>query len=70
MSDFRVDIGRADRGRTFVRVIHVPTGKQKIAVGLDGLEPNAVAQRLERELREELASSITHLKKLNKESGC
>jgi len=51
---FRVAIGRADKGRTFVRVIHVPTGKERIVVGLGGADPNEVATRLTKELTDEL----------------
>ncbi len=52
--EFRVDIGRADTGRTFVRVIHVPSGKERIVVGLGGADPNEVATRLTKELTDEL----------------
>jgi hypothetical protein len=53
-SDFRVDVGRADRGRTFVRVVHLPTGKDRILVGLDGADPGEVALRLTNELASEI----------------
>ena len=44
--DFRVDIGRADKGRTFVRVVHVPTGKEKCVLGLGDENVNDVAKSL------------------------
>jgi hypothetical protein len=54
VDDFRIDIGRADKGRTFVRVVHLQSGKERTVIGLDGCEPTAVAERLQNELREEL----------------
>jgi hypothetical protein len=53
-SDFRVDIGRADRGRTFVRVLHVPTGKDRTLVGIDGADVSDVALKLAEELAKEV----------------
>jgi hypothetical protein len=53
-SDFRTDIVRADKGRAFVRVIHIPSKKERIQVGLDGIDPDDVAKRLTQELRQEL----------------
>ena len=55
-SDFRVDVGRADRGRTFVRVVHLPTGKDRILIGLEGADPAEVARQLTRELESEIDS--------------
>ena len=60
MDDFRVDIGRADKGRTFVRVVHLQSGTEKTVVGLDGCEPKVVAERLQNELSEELGLSTKH----------
>ena len=54
-NDFETQIGRAQKeGRscTFVRVIHLPTGKKRMVVGI-GNERN-VADRLTRELVIEL----------------
>jgi hypothetical protein len=59
--DFRVDVGRASAGRTFVRVVHLPTGKERIVVGLDGAEPAEVALRLTTELDHELRAAQTAL---------
>jgi hypothetical protein len=53
-SDFRVDVGRADGGRTFVRVVHLPTGKDRVLVGLDGSDPEEVALQLTKELAIEI----------------
>ena len=53
-SDFRVDVGRADGGRTFVRVVHLPTGKDRLLVGLDGADPEEVALQLTKELSSEI----------------
>lgn len=52
--EFRVDIGRADKGGTFVRVLHLPSGKERIVVGTDQDDPQAVAKRLIEEIRHEL----------------
>ena len=60
MDDFRVDIGRADKGRTFVRVVHLQSGREKIVVGLDGCEPRIVADRLKSDLLAELAIPGSH----------
>jgi hypothetical protein len=56
-SDFRVAVGRADKGRTFVRVVHIPSGKQKTVVGLSGGNPQEIALRLTNELANELKSA-------------
>jgi hypothetical protein len=56
-SDFRVDVGRADKGQTFVRVVHVPSGKQKVVVGLKGSTSQEIALRLTKELAGELAAA-------------
>jgi hypothetical protein len=56
-AEFRVQIGRADRGETFVRVIHTPTKKDRIVVGLGAAEPDEVAARLMQELSNEIAGS-------------
>ena len=56
-NDFETQIGRAQKGGrscTFVRVIHLPTGKERMVVGI-GNERNVV-DRLTRELVIELES--------------
>jgi hypothetical protein len=52
--DFRVDIGRADKGKTFVRVVHVPSGKERHLVGLGHENTHDVTRRLIEELITEL----------------
>jgi hypothetical protein len=54
MDEFRLDVGRADKGRTFVRVVHTPSGKERCVVDLNGSPLPEVAKRLIRELQEEL----------------
>ena len=51
---FCVSIGRADKGRTFVRVVHILSGKEKFQVGLGSEDAHEVAERLTEELRREL----------------
>jgi hypothetical protein len=51
---FLIHIGRAGKGLTFVRVVHVPSGKERALVGLGGESPLAVAKRLTDEIRKEL----------------
>jgi hypothetical protein len=53
-SDFRVDVGRADRGRTFVRVIHIATGKDRIIVGIGKSKVTDLAFELFSELSKEI----------------
>lgn len=55
---FQVNIGRADKGRTFVRVVHTPSGKQRVLVDIKGSEPQEVASRLIREIQEELSRAM------------
>ena len=52
--DYRVDVGRADRGRTFVRVVHVPTGKDRTLVGIGKTDVDEVAFKLAKELAKEI----------------
>lgn len=56
MSDFRVQIGSADEGRTFVRVIHRPTGKERVVVGIGDTSTQEVEARLTEELQREVAA--------------
>ena len=58
VDEFRVDVGRADKGRTFIRVVHLPSGKERVLVGLDQEDPQAVAKRLIEEIRHELALAM------------
>jgi hypothetical protein len=52
--EFRVDIGRAGKGRTFIRVVHIPSGKERVRVGLCGDDSHGVTALLISELRREL----------------
>jgi hypothetical protein len=53
-TDFRMDVGRATEGRTFVRICHIPTGRSKQQIGLNGQSFAAIAERLGNELVAEL----------------
>jgi hypothetical protein len=44
--DFRIDSGRAEGGRTFVRVVHEPTQASRVVVGLKGRPYAEVVQEL------------------------
>ncbi|MEX0703581.1 MAG: hypothetical protein WD069_15910 [Planctomycetales bacterium] len=46
--DFRVDIGRAANGRDFLRVVHLPKGRQRTVIG----------RGTAREIAHELASDL------------
>jgi hypothetical protein len=45
MFDFRVQLGCADDARTFVRVIHLPSGKERLVVGVGDENAQVVEQR-------------------------
>jgi hypothetical protein len=53
-ADLRIDTGRADQGRTFIRVVHMPTGLERTRVGLSGTSSCDVI----RELTEEIAALL------------
>jgi hypothetical protein len=55
--DFEIRIGRADKGRTFVQVIHTPTGNHRVQFGLSGESTDDIARRLYQELLAELAQT-------------
>ena len=57
-SDFRIDIGRAGKGETFVRVIHIPSGKQRIKVGLGIATTQDIANQMIEELSREVNASV------------
>jgi hypothetical protein len=44
--DFRIDLGRASEGRTFLRVVHVPTEVSRVVVGWKGRPYAEVVQEL------------------------
>ncbi len=52
--DFRVDTGRASGGKTFVRVLHTPTGVFRLKVGFEGRESQDVATDLRSSIVDEL----------------
>jgi hypothetical protein len=55
---FRVDIGRAGDGKSFVRVVDTTTGLSKTQVGLDGEYADKIAHRLAAQIiRDEVATS-------------
>ena len=55
-AECRTDIGRADKGRSFVRVTHLPTGIERIQVGLGSDSSAAVRDKLIQEIAVELAA--------------
>ncbi len=55
--DFEINIGRAAHGKTFVRVIHLPTKKERSVVGFKGETYRRIVERLTNEIRDEIASS-------------
>ena len=55
-SDFLVQIGRADKGRTFVRVVHSATGKDRSLVSIGDASPREIAFQLAKDLTNEVES--------------
>lgn len=53
--EFRIDVGRASKGQTFVRVVHLPSGKERIRVGIGAIDAHQVAEQLMNELRKDLS---------------
>ena len=47
---YRVDVGRADGGRSFVRVTDLETGQHRTQVGFQGEASQVIARRLAAEL--------------------
>ena len=57
INEFVTQIGSAEKGgekRTFVRVVHTPTGKERTVVGIENESALAVEERLIREIANEL----------------
>jgi hypothetical protein len=54
--DYRVDIGRGDGGKTFMRVVHLPSGISRAveSIGDQGME---WARKLTAEIQEELEAT-------------
>jgi hypothetical protein len=59
MDGFRTDIGSADKGRTFVRVTHVDSGKERIVVGIGDANPRRIIEELQQEIIKEIESEKT-----------
>lgn len=51
--DIKVEIGRITGG-SFVRVIHMPTGRQRMVGPIGGEPPSVIATRLRSEIEAEL----------------
>ena len=58
-NEVRVDIGRAIDGGTFVRVVHIPTGRTRTKEGVGSEPPAAVVSRLRAELEAELSAAVS-----------
>jgi len=56
-SEIRVDIGRAGGGGTFVRVVHIPTGRARTKDRLGSEVYAVVLSRLRAELEAELVGA-------------
>jgi hypothetical protein len=56
--DFLVWIGRADEGRTFVRVAHLSSGKSRIVVGIGDRTVIQIQTELARAILNELAEGM------------
>jgi hypothetical protein len=52
--DLRIDIGRATGGRTFIRVVHEPTGINRQLVGLGNRSYHDVVNELRSAIESEL----------------
>jgi hypothetical protein len=58
-TDVVSESGRATGGRMFIRVIHTPTGKSRMVVGLNGRSYGEIVQQLQEELATEVLGSGT-----------
>ncbi len=56
-NEVRIDIGRARDGGTFVRVLHIPTGRARTKDRLGAESHAAVVSRLRAELEAELLAA-------------
>jgi hypothetical protein len=54
--DFRIDVGSAKGGKTFVRVIHLPTQVSAIVDGLTGRSTKEVGDELRQQVEDELVT--------------
>jgi len=55
--DIRIDTGRASPSGTFVRVVHLPTGRSRTKAPLAGEPHEAVVARFRAELEAELLAA-------------
>lgn len=55
--DFRYDVGRTSHG-DFVRIIHVPSGISRSAVGLRGKKRYEIQRQFMAEIREEVRLNL------------
>lgn len=55
--DFRLDVGRASGGKTFVRVVHEPTQKSRHVMGLNGRPCGEVVEQLRSEVVQDLEAA-------------
>ena len=56
-SEVRVDVGRSRDGGTFVRVLHIPSGRARTKDRLGSESQSAVISRLRAELEAELLAA-------------
>jgi hypothetical protein len=53
--DFRIDLGRGAGGKTFMRVVHLPTGIERTVSSIGSRDSRELAKELAAEILEELA---------------
>jgi hypothetical protein len=58
---FRVDVGRADGGRSFVRVVDTVSGADRSQVGFNGETADAIARRLAGEILAEFPIKVSKI---------
>jgi hypothetical protein len=58
-NEFRIDVGRAGEGQTFVRVVHIPSGKQRTKLGLESASTKDIAAQIIEELSKEISVPST-----------
>ena len=59
---FEVQIGRTSNGQTvatFVRVIHLATGIERLQIGYNGSTPKEISSRMALEIISELGNKLT-----------
>jgi hypothetical protein len=66
--DFRVDVGRASEGRTFLRVVHEPTQVSRVVVGLKGRPYAEIVQELLSAVSQEIEAAGWRRPQLSAES--